>query len=130
MNSLARAVAALRRERTRGPPHERRAHAERAIDGYLAWCARYAFGLAVKSEREANHYLRTGETASLLPTEPAQIKPDRTHVTLYAYQAWLGHLRSLGVYTGGVNLKRMRPDGTWEDLLLPGEIAAPRRQAA
>jgi hypothetical protein len=65
-----------------------------------------------------------------LPSEPAQVKPDRTHVSLHAYRAWLVHLRSLGVYAGPVNLKRMRPDGTWEELRLAGEPSAELRRAA
>ena len=130
MNSLALALAAARRERDGVPPAERRSHAERAIENYVSWCAGYSAGLADKSEREAAHFLLTGEPASVLPAEPAQIKPDRTHVTLHAYQAWLGHLRSLGVYAGGVNLKRMRPDGTWEELRLPAELPAAVRRAA
>ena len=130
MDSLARAIAEFRRARDGVPRADRDAHAERAIDGYLAWSAGYSAGLARKSEREAAHYLRTGEPASVLPSEPAQVKPDRTHVSLHAYQAWLAHLRSLGMYTGPVNLKRMRPDGTWEELRLPGESATIPRQAA
>ena len=121
MDSLARAIEVFRRAREGVPRAEREAHAERAIDGYLAWSAGYSAGVARKSEREADHFLRTGEPASILPAEPAQVKPDRTHVTLHAYRAWLGHLCSLGVYAGPVTLKRMRADGTWEELRLPGE---------
>ena len=121
MDSLARAVAAFRRARDGVPRAERDAHAERAIDAYLAWCEGYAAGMARKSEREAARYLRTGEPASVLPAEPVQVKPDRTHVSLHAYRAWLAHLSSLGLYTGSVNLKRMRPDGTWEELRVVGE---------
>ena len=130
MNSLARAVAALRHERVGVPPAERGARGERAIDAYLAWCARYAAGLASRSEREDSHYLQTGEPASVLPAEPAQIKPDRTHVSLHAYQAWLGHLRAIGAYRDGVSLKRMRSDGTWEELRLPGDASPEARHAA
>lgn len=128
MDSLARALEVFRRAREGVPRAEREAHAERAIDGYLAWCAGYSAGVARKSEREAEHYLQTGEVASVLPAEPAQVKPDRTHVTLHAYRAWLGHLRTLGVYAGPATLKRMRPDGTWEELRLPGE-AKPAAEA-
>ena len=130
MSSLARALDASRRERRGVPPAERRAHAERAIQNYLSWCAGYAAGLAHKSEREASHYLETGEPASRVPAELAQVKPDRTHVSLHAYSAWLGHLRSLGLYAGGVRLKRMLPDGSWEELRLPGEMPAAARRAA
>ena len=127
MVPLARAIAAFRRERDGVPPAERQAHAERAIDGYLAWTAGYSAGLARRSEREAAHYLLTGEPTSVIPAEPAQLKPDRTHVALHAYRAWLAHLRSLGLYNGSITLKRMRSDGTWEDLHLPGEspLSAP-----
>ena len=130
MISLALALSAARRKRDGVPPGERHSHAERAIEDYVSWCVGYAAGVAHKTEREAAHFVQTGEPASVLPAEPAQVKPDRTHVTLHAYQAWLGHLRSLGVYAGGVNLKRMRPDGTWEDLRLPGELPVAARRAA
>ena len=130
MDSLARAIAEFRRARGGVPRAERDAHAERAIDGYLAWSAGYAAGMARKSEREAAHFLRTGEPASVLPSEPAQVKPDRTHVSLHAYRAWLMHLRSVGVYNGPVNLKRMRPDGSWEELHLLGEASTELRRAA
>ena len=130
MDSLARAVAAFRRARDGVPREERDAHAERAIEAYVAWSAGYAAGMARKSEREAAHYLRTGEPASALPAEPAQLKPDRTHVSLHAYRAWLVHLRSLGLYAGPVTLKRMRPDGTWEDLPDANEWESGVRRAA
>jgi hypothetical protein len=88
-----------------------------AIDRYIVHSIDYAAALTRKSELEADRYLRTGELASELPAEPAQIIPDRTHMALRAYRAWLVRLYTLGRYDGPTTLKRMRTDGSWETVV-------------
>ena len=121
MEPLARALLRCRQALDAPLPADRAAHAVRAIDRYLAWAEGYAAGLARKGEREAARYVETGEPAAALPPELAQVKPDRTHVALRSYRAGLAHLRSVGVYAGPAELTRMRPDGSWEPLRLPGD---------
>ena len=98
---------------------ERRAHAERAIDRYLAWCDAHVEALTRKSGREAAAFEATGVPAAEIPFGPVHLKGDNTQAVLWRYQAWLYQLRAQGLYEGRVALKRQRADGSWERIDVP-----------
>ena len=102
---------------------ERRAHAEDAMDRYLAWCEGYADALTRRSEREARRFALTGEPAVQVPLRLVHVKRDYTPQVLDHYQTWLHQLRAQGLYEGSAVLKRQRPDGAWEPLDLSRDAA-------
>src|SRR5687767_12976787 len=73
---LDRAVARFCRPRQPSVPSaaERRAHAERAIDRYLAWCDGHVEALTRKSAREAAAFAATGAPAAEIPFGPVALK--------------------------------------------------------
>ena len=124
MDPLAPLARAFHRSRDRldarsASAAERRAHAERAIDRYLAWCGGHVEALTRKSAREAAAFAATGAPAAEIPFGPVDLKGDNTQAVLWHYQAWLHQLRAQGLYGGQVALKRQRADGSWERLDLP-----------
>ena len=125
---LVRTLRQLRRvlEALEGPvPADRAAdrerHAERAIDRYLAWADGSAAALTRKSAREAAWYQQTGEPARVLVAGLAHLKTDATDARLRDDRVWLWELKQRGVYEGPTALRRLRPDGSWEPLRLPGD---------
>ena len=108
MEPRVRAAYRIRRHVVPPSAAARRAHAERAIDRYLAWCDGYVDSLTRKSEHEARLYGVAGEAVVPLRSPVAHVTGDVTHQRLRHYQAWLDYLRGLGLNDGPLS-KRRRP---------------------
>ena len=95
--------------------------AERAIHRYLQSMDDYVTVLTDNSEREASYFRLTGEPQTRIEMGLAHEKSDQTDVALIAYRERLRLLARSGNYRGSTSLKRMRPDGSWEPLILASD---------
>ena len=93
---------------------------ERAVERYVQRADIYVAALTRKSEREAALYEETGAPAAEI-TGMGELKSDQTDDTLRAYRRRLAELARRGLYSGPVQLRRIRPDGSWENLHLRGD---------
>jgi hypothetical protein len=93
---------------------------ERAVERYVQRADIYVAALTRKSEREARIYEETGIHAADL-TALGELKSDQTSDVLRSYRRRLYELSRRGLYAGPAQLKRMREDGSWEPLHLPGD---------
>ena len=87
-----------------------------AMDRYIARRDTYVSALTRKSEREAAHYLNTGEATADIITPLVEAKEDGTQRALAAYRERLLRLAEHGRYAGPITLRRMRRDGSWEPI--------------
>ena len=97
------------------------ARAEYAIDYYLAASDAETAMRTRQSLREAAAFLASGVPAAQLLTPLAHVKADDTHDRLRAYRARLAYLARRGRYGGPTDLRRLRADGSWAPLRLPGD---------
>ena len=100
------------------PTHAERV--ERAVERYVERADVYVAALTRKSEREAAIYLETGLNAAEIMAL-GELKSDHTDDALRSYRRRLAQLAHRGLYAGPVRLQRLRDDGTWEPLRLPGD---------
>ena len=93
---------------------------ERAVERYVQRADIYVAALTRKSEREAALYEETGALPAEI-TGLGELKSDQTDDALRAYRRRLAELARRGLYSGPVQLRRIRADGSWENLHLRGD---------
>ncbi|HEU5315577.1 MAG TPA: hypothetical protein VFX49_05665 [Chloroflexota bacterium] len=103
-----------------GPELSRAERVERAVERYVQRADIYVAALTRKSEREAALYEETGALPAEI-TGLGELKSDQTDDALRAYRRRLAELARRGLYSGPIQLRRIRPDGSWENLHLRGD---------
>ena len=93
---------------------------EGAVERYVQRADIYVAALTRKSEREAAQYAETGTLPAEI-TALGELKSDQTDEALRAYRRRLAEMARRGLYAGPVQLRRIRPDGSWENLYLRGD---------